>query len=209
MCQLSTENLLRTQRAPGCRGFMHDNFSQSRTLRRELLPKPSAHVFNGRVLKSRNLVQVAMIHPLQQWPHRLGNIGMIIKPAGRRIALPFHRDFHFKTVPVHPAALMSLRCVGQGLCSLEGKILGQTKFHRLTEHNRRPPCKPEEWVVRKVSNNRRISTALPALHSTPWQQALGRCLWEHPENHAFAKKYVASGRCFSDSLRPCSESVSS
>ena len=113
-----------------CRGgFVDDDLREARTLRRELLPKPVGHVLDGRIGETGNFVQVAVIEILEQWPHGLADVRVIIEPTGLGIDLALHAHFHFETVPVHLTAFVPFRRTGQRLRGLEGKVFGQSNSH--------------------------------------------------------------------------------
>src|SRR5436190_4186070 len=93
--------------APRGRRFVHNDFAKTGTKRLKFLPEPRGHVFDRRVLESRDFVEIGVIELLHEGFHGRADFGMIVKPAGGRIDLAFHGDFDFETMAVHPAALMA------------------------------------------------------------------------------------------------------
>lgn len=111
----------------GC--FVHHDFAKAGTERLKFLPKPRCHVFDRRIIESSDFVEIRVIELLQERFHRRANFSVIIKPAGRRIDVAFHRDFDFETVPVHPAAFVTLGRIRQCLGRFESKIFYQANPH--------------------------------------------------------------------------------
>ena len=101
---------------------MHHDFAKARTKRLKPLPEPRCHVFDRRVIEASDFVEVGMVELLHKRFHLRANLGVIVKPAGRQIDVAFHGDFDFETVPVHPAAFVTLRRIWQRLRSLESEI---------------------------------------------------------------------------------------
>src|SRR5947209_3452086 len=99
--------LLAAIAAPRSRRFVDDDLAQARALRREPLPKPRGHVFDGWIFQAGNLVEIAVIEVLDQRSHRVADLRVIVKPSGRRIDLALDAHLHLEAVPVHPAALVS------------------------------------------------------------------------------------------------------
>ena len=70
-----------------------------------------------------------MVEPLNDWRHRLGNLGVIINPANVRIDLAFNGDLHLEAVAVHLRALVRAGEIGQRLGRLETEIFDDSCAH--------------------------------------------------------------------------------
>src|SRR5882724_3767037 len=118
------------------RRFVHDDFAKTGAQRFKLFPEPRRHVLDRWIFEARNFVEIRMIELPNDWLHRVGNLRVIVDPAGRRIDLAFDRNLDLETVSVHSAALVALGRFRQGLGRFELKIFGKAHAHRLTTTRR-------------------------------------------------------------------------
>ena len=95
------------------RGFMDHYLAEAGALRNQLIPYPYGKILKRRILKSVDFIQVPVVELLDDFPGRLADLRVIVKPAHFRIDLPLDGNLKAETVAVHPPAFMPGRHMRQ------------------------------------------------------------------------------------------------
>lgn len=79
--------LLAAVRAPRHRRLVDHDLAETGTVWREFFPEPGCHLFDGRIIQARNVIQVSVIELLYQRLHRVADPRMIVDPTSLRVDL--------------------------------------------------------------------------------------------------------------------------
>lgn len=94
------------------------------------LPYPPGKILARCVVQSLDLVQIVVVQLLAQGFERLGDLGVVDKPASLGINLPAHSNFALERMPVQPRAFMFGRNIGQSVRRLKREL-----FYKIDNHS--------------------------------------------------------------------------
>lgn len=115
--------------ATGSWGLVDHDFGETREIILKLPPEPSSHNFNGRAFKAFDVIEVGMIHHLEERIHRLRNALVIVNPADGFIDLALDMNLDLKTVTVHLTAFVVLRKAGKCVGGFEAEVFDESGAH--------------------------------------------------------------------------------
>jgi len=115
---------LTAKTAAGGRGFVDRDLEKSGQMGFDPPPEPRAHFLNGRAFQALDVVEITVIHQIDQRIHRFGNALVIINPADAFIDHAFDGHQNLEAMTVHAPAFVSLRQARQGVRSLKSEFLG-------------------------------------------------------------------------------------
>lgn len=118
------------ERASGRRGLVDDNFTQPGQIAFQLAPKPGRHHFNRGAFQPLDVIQVTVIHAVDQRSHGIGDPLVIVNPANLRVHFSFDVNLDLETVAMHLAAFVVSREAGKGVGRLKAEILDQSGTHQ-------------------------------------------------------------------------------
>ena len=116
--------------APGagrCAGFVDGHGRQQGQIGLESVPDPAGEIFTGRVLQPGDVVEIVVIEHLEQRLECGLEVGEVHHPTQLRVERAFDMDLDLEGMAVQPRALVRGRQVGQAMCCLDAKGLGD--FH--------------------------------------------------------------------------------
>lgn len=106
---------------------MHDHLRQQRQGGSYLAPDPSRQIFAGRILETRNIIQIPVIDLVKRRLERTRQIREVLNPPAFGTDGAAHAYFNAERVPVQTSAFVLRRYVGKVMCRLDGKNL--ENFH--------------------------------------------------------------------------------
>ena len=101
-------------------------------VRREAFPQPDRDRLGRRIAEAFDFIQKVVIEPRDERIDDPFEIGEVDQPSDPRIDRPAHGDLAAERMPVHAAALVSLRHIGQIMSGLESEILDQLNDVRIS-----------------------------------------------------------------------------
>jgi hypothetical protein len=115
--------------APGSGSFINDDFAQPGQILLKFAPKPSRHHFDRWAFQSFNIVQVAVIHAVDQRFHGIRDAFVVVNPADLRVHLALDMNLHLKAMAVHLPAFMVSGEARQSVGCFKAKVLDDSCAH--------------------------------------------------------------------------------
>jgi hypothetical protein len=100
---------------------VHNDLTQQRECRLDMLPDPYCQPFAGRVVEAFDVIEVMVIEAVVDWFERRLDIGEVHDPTGLRIDIATDMQFDPEGMPMQARALMPWRNMGQPVCCFDGK----------------------------------------------------------------------------------------
>ncbi len=95
--------------------LVENDFVKAGQLIGQLFPEPAGHQLDGWIFQAGNVIEIGVIELCDDWPHCVGNGGMIVKDARGLVDGTSHRDGDLEAVTMDVAALMAGGKLGQRL----------------------------------------------------------------------------------------------
>ena len=107
-----------------------------RKMLRQSHPEPDCDRLRCRIVQPFDFIENVVIEPGDDRIDETLDVGEIHQPADVRVDRTAHADLATERMPVHAAALVSLRYIGQIMSGLESEILDHLNDVRLNHLDR-------------------------------------------------------------------------
>ena len=118
MRQIGRQSAVRVGTTRGA-GFMHDDAVQQRQTRPQRVPDPARQRLAGRILQTREVIQIAMVEAIEYRLEGGFQVGEVHDPSEHRVRFATHVDLDSKRMPVQARAFVPVGYVRQAMRRLD------------------------------------------------------------------------------------------